>query len=267
MTAQIDDAQSLDRRQVLPPRSLGDLLNETFVIYGNHFWRFVAIVALVQVPVVVLSELSNGEVAAYVVIGVTGAVTITCLFGAAMFAVGQHYVTGEVKIRACYSRVWWRIVSLLGLGIIITGLFFVGLIYAYTIVVSMVVMAALVYCSVAVPCVIFEGYKPIAALKRSFSLVQGSWWRVFGITLVIGLVAIGLGLLLNIPFLGLASVAAPGEATVLSRALLGLGSATTAVAVPPVVAIAITLLYYDLRVRKEAYDLAALSRELGAAPA
>ena len=35
----------------LPERSLGDLLNETFKIYGARFGRIIGLAALIQVPV------------------------------------------------------------------------------------------------------------------------------------------------------------------------------------------------------------------------
>jgi len=46
-----------------------------------------------------------------------------------------------------------------------------------------------------------------------------------------------------------------------------LGSIVVAVAVPPIAGIASTLIYYDLRVRKENYDLTTLSQEMGVAAA
>ena len=42
-----------------------------------------------------------------------------------------------------------------------------------------------------------------------------------------------------------------------------LGGIAVEIVVAPIVFIAGTLLYYDLRVRKEQYDLSALSQEMG----
>jgi hypothetical protein len=70
------------------------------------------------------------------------------------------------------------------------------------------------------------------------------------------------------PF-AIASWLAPGGTTGLTDVIQLLGAVTVSAVVPPVFAIAGTLLYYDLRVRKENYDMSELSRELGlvAAPA
>ena len=123
------------------------------------------------------------------------------------------------------------------------------------------------YWSLAAQAVIVEGYKPVGALKRSYELVKGNWWRVSWITGVILLVLIGLGLVLDAPFALASRLVASDDATVLSTVLRFLSVVTGATVVPPVAAIASTLLYYDLRVRKENYDFATLSGEMGKATA
>jgi hypothetical protein len=121
----------------------------------------------------------------------------------------------------------------------------------------------MVYWSVVVPAVIVEGHRAVAALKRSFGLVRGSWWRVFGITLVVLLVAVGLGLVVASPFALVSRMVAPSGPTTLSETVVWISRAVVLVAVQPVLSIVGTLLYYDLRVRKEEYDLTSLSREMG----
>lgn len=41
--------------------------------------------------------------------------------------------------------------------------------------------------SLSVPVVVREGLGPVAALRRSWELVKGSWWWVFGIIVVVGI--------------------------------------------------------------------------------
>ncbi|MFF2732103.1 hypothetical protein ACFVS9_29855 [Streptomyces sp. NPDC058008] len=48
--------------------------------------------------------------------------------------------------------------------------------------------------------VVFEGQGPVAALRRSSQLVRGDWWRIFGITLLAGLMAGVAGYLVQMPF-------------------------------------------------------------------
>jgi hypothetical protein len=76
----------------------------------------------------------------------------------------------------------------------------------------------------------------------------------------------GLGVVVAVPF-AVASWLAPGGASGVGDLIRLLGDITVLAVVPPVYAIAGTLLYYDLRVRKENYDMSELSRELGLAAA
>ena len=112
-----------------------------------------------------------------------------------------------------------------------------------------------------------EGHKPLEALRRSYALVKGSWWRIFGITLVLWLVVTGLGIVVAILFALIAALAGFEVTSALGTALRFLASLLVEVVVPPIVVIAGTLLYYDMRVRNEKYDLATLSREMGIASA
>jgi len=101
--------------------------------------------------------------------------------------------------------------------------------------------------------IIIEGQGPVAALLRSWALVRGTWWRVFGIGIVFVLV------------LGIAGVfaAIPGLILFMANETLGnlLVSAST-VLVAPIAYVGATLVYFDLRVRKEGYNVEMLRREL-----
>jgi len=67
----------------------------------------------------------------------------------------------------------------------------------------------------------------------------------------------------NIPFVVLAGLSGTGLASTTSMAIQGIGSIFVETIVLPVLFIAVTLLYYDLRVRKEQYNVSALSEEMG----
>jgi hypothetical protein len=262
--------------QALLPRGLGALLDETFAIYGRHLRRWLVMAALVQVPVglvsIGLGQISGIPAVGFVayVLGVAGAVLV---YSAIAYGVGQHYVTGAVEVRECYERAWWRVQSLTLLALapmaallaIALSLRYGGDLAGATLALLMVLLAvvAAVYWSMAVPAVVIEGKRALGSLKRGFALVQGSWWRALGIALTLVLVALGMAIILTIP-VGLAAALSGGNLASRSMAvLIGAGDLVVTVVVPPVLMIAWTLLYNDLRVRKEEYDVAAMSRELG----
>ena len=86
-----------------------------------------------------------------------------------------------------------------------------------------------------------------------------------GVALTLMLVALGMAIVLTIP-VGLAAALSGGSLASRSMAvLIGTGDLVVMVVVPPFMMIAWTLLYNDFRVRKEEYDVAAMSKELGIA--
>ncbi len=271
--------------KAFPVRSLGELLNETFAIYGKRFKRIIGLVALVQVPVGLLALIPNAGAATFAALLVVGLLATIIVYGVTISAVGQHYLTGEIGIGSSYARVWRQVVSLASLALIVAPvlalgaasliLFFLVLGAASLITFFLVLGAALlvlffpaiVLLGVAVPAVVVEGRGPTAALRRAFEIVRGSWLRASGIALVILLVMIGLGLLVQTPFALASYVAAPEGASALGSLFRFAGGPLVLIVTPPVAAIAFTLLYYDLRVRIEGYDLEALSQEMGVATA
>ena len=253
--------ETLGASPALPERSLGDLLNETFAIYGKRFRRIIGLAALIQVPVGLLGLIPAPGVATFAVIGIVGLLAMVALYGATISAIGQHYVTGEIGIGSAYSRVWWRVASLLAVAVVLAPVLALG---AASLVLAVPAIAVL---CIAVPAVVVEGHRPGAALRRVVAIMRGSWLRVSGIILVVLLVMIGLALLVQAPFAIASNVAAPEGSTALGDALRFAGSLVTRTVAPPVAAIAFTLLYYDLRVRREGYDMHALSREMGVAAA
>ena len=263
MTLRSFGSGTLQQPLTLVPRNLGDILNETFAVYGKRLKRLLVMVAVVQVPVTVIAQLLPPGVPGYVVAGAMTVTGMILVYAAGVFAVGQHYVTGEIDIGRCYRRVSWRLMSLTLTALVIVLTVGIGAVLFFIVFPVVVAVAYAVYWSMTTQTIMVEGYKLSAALRRSFDLVRGAWWRVFGFRLVFVLVGMGLGFLVYVPFALLSWIVAPDDATSASLAIQTVGTVAAAVAVPPVIFIAGTLLYYDLRVRKEDYDIATLSQEMG----
>jgi hypothetical protein len=93
--------------------------------------------------------------------------------------------------------------------------------------------------------VVAEQLGPIEGLKRSANLVRGQWWRVFGIALVISVVAAVLAGLLAVPLEVVGYVADSGPLVLLGQIAADAISLSFA-------ALAGTLLFFDARARKRA---------------
>ena len=110
----------------------------------------------------------------------------------------------------------------------------------------------------AAPIVILERLGPVAALRRSWRLVRGSTGRVFGITVLVGLIT---GIL-STAVSALLSVATQFGDDTLRLILNQLTTLLADVVILPISLIVIVLLYYDLRIRREAFDIEMLAANL-----
>ena len=188
--------------------------------------------------------------------------------GIIVAAVAMQYATGRIDVGACYGRAWWRVISLVILGLLLFGLVVLMIVgFALFIVPGIVIMALIIYWSVDVPAVVIEGCKPISALRRSFELVRDNWWRTFATILLMALTVIGftimLTLLLSAPLALLGDDGLSEAMTQVSSAFLGM---LTNAIILPIAATVGALIYLDLRARDDDYDIEMLSEELGLEP-
>lgn len=115
--------------------------------------------------------------------------------------------------------------------------------------------------------IVIEGYNAFGALRRSWDMMQGSFWRIFGsvvlltilVQLIIGLPASLVGIAIDF-FLG--SGSDPLHNFTLRQSITTLVSYTAQILVLPIQLIAYTLLYYDVRVRREGLDLELMTQAL-----
>ncbi len=237
----------------LRPRDLGELLNETFHIYGRNFGLFFRIALISQVPVFIGSLLPG--IAANTVFLVIGIVVYIIAAGAAAVAVAFHYLGKQARLSECYGRAVNVAMSLVGCAIVVLIALAVSVVLGVIVVGIVLFFYLLVAWYFYVPTVVFEGRRgPLQPLARSRALVKGSWWRVFGIGVVYFVILAILGLVASIP--GSIAQAANAEA---GSVLFAVGGAIVA----PVGYIGATVVYIDLRVRKEGYTLEAMAREVG----
>lgn len=172
-------------------------------------------------------------------------------------AIADAYLGEEVGWRSSLSFalrrlpaiVWLTILSfiLVGLG---TLLLIIPGVYLY------------VAFTVAVPVLLVEGAGPWRSLRRSRQLVRGRWWGTLGVavvgSLLVSVVSLAVGgLLVGVAF------ANPARNTVTGFVLNTLAATLGSMIATPAAAAFVTVLYIDLRVRKEGFDLLLLARGLG----
>ena len=290
-----------DQPQRLRPLDVTGIIDTAINLYRQNFALFAGVVAVLAVPQAILSAViaaststtaltasqsGNSDIHLHpsAVTGTVGPALLSFLFGIVItgalarvisarylgepMAVGQAYVS--VGIGRFASLVAASILSILVLtivplvAILVIVIMVVAAFPTAVIVLSsiLVVVAALlldiklwVHFLFIPQSMVIERYGIIGSFQRSWTLVRGSYWRVFGIMLLVLLmVSVIEGILAAV--LGLALAFAPHVAIVLLSALLG-------ILLQPFEYGAMTLLYYDLRVRKEGFDLEHLAAHHG----
>src|ERR1022692_1083236 len=110
--------------------------------------------------------------------------------------------------------------------------------------------------SLVMPAVVLERLRPFGALRRSWRLVRGSFWRLFGILLLTEIIVLVASAGLAAPFsvarlVIYGTTSLTGAASVGSLSISAIGGIISGTLISPVRAGVIVLLYTDLRMGKE----------------
>jgi len=246
---------------VLRPLSTSELLDKTFHLYRNNFVLFLLITATPQVVVLALrlwyaTTLTirlAGTPGARILISLIAYLAIEISAAATVIAVSNRYLDRPITAgqafagaKASMLRVAW--ISLLvilaaGLGLV---LLIVPGVYLW------------LMWSLAVPVTVLEGGGFHVSTKRSKNLTKGSRGRIFVIYLLIAALAYVISVIFQIP-LGIFMVVLRGHVGSHSLPMIAVmssaGTLLSTSLVGPLATIALTLIYYDERVRKEGFDL------------
>jgi hypothetical protein len=246
--------------------STGELLDRTFSLYRSHFGLFVGIFALPYLVVLafrlvglvfqsqspqisnILMNLVWSMGALFLILIVSAASQ-----AAAVVAVSNLHLDRPASVMDSFSTVKGEIPGVIGVSLLVgmaSGVAF------FAFIVPGVLL--LIMWSLAVPAKVLEHRSATDSMSRSMELTKGSRGRIFVIGLLIFVLSIGVSWLLQWPILiaagfsmktGIQRMAIGWQVAALvaefvSRSLVGaLGT------------IALSLVYYDQRVRKEAFDL------------
>jgi len=252
----------------LRPLSTGELLDRTFSLYRNHFLLFFGVAAL---PHLVLLAYTLAGLAIrpnapqsfttvlWSLLWGLGTAVLSLLVGATaqagtVIAVSEVHLERPASVMAAFSRVTPRIATVIGLTIVMGIAVAIG----FVLLIVPGVLLILIW-SLAVPVAVLENKGVGDSLSRSYQLTQGHWGRIFVIWLLFFVLSLAVAGLLQWPILfATAAESRAGGATTVLVALQVVSaviSFATQSLVSPLATIAFSLVYYDERVRKEAFDL------------
>jgi Membrane domain of glycerophosphoryl diester phosphodiesterase len=268
----------------LRPLSLGEILDRTFSLYRKHFMLFLGITAIPHLLPLVLNfmqilftgplanlgrtqslKAGSGEI---ILLGIvtpllSALVTVIAyLFsqGATVYAVSDLYLGRPTTIGESLRKMWGQLANLFGVTIL-NGFAILVSLLAF-IIPGIYVACRLVTC---IPAALLEDLGARSSLERSWTLTKDYAGRSFLIYVLYLAMLYGIITLFAIPFT-IMIAAAPKDPSVLrmSTMLLQIGTFIAQVLVGPFFLIAISVFYYDLRVKKEAFDLQMMINPLGA---
>jgi hypothetical protein len=259
----------------LRPLSTGELLDRTFSLYRSHFGLFVGIFALPHLVVLAFQCLGAAvghQGSQLAQLGAQffwsmGALFLTVIVSAAsqaatVVAVSHVHLDRPATVSDSFSRVKGEIGGVIGLSILV-GL---GVGFGFIALVVPGVLLALMW-SLAVPVKILENKGITDAMSRSSDLTKGDRGRIFVIWLLFIILGVAVGLLLRWPLetaAGVSSIAGLQRKSGVWQVALLVSTFVSECLVGPLGTIAFSLVYYDERVRKEAFDLQLMMTTLDA---
>lgn len=209
------------------------------------------------------------------------------------FAISDRYLSRDTSIRACYGRVFrggvfWRLLA----ALLLKALVWTGAVAAMAIPIALVgaaieslsdvlaavliaalivggaVAAAVVWVKLALvePALIIEVRGARDAVSRSWSLIKGNVTKAFWLLVIVFLIVAVIAAVVTGPTQTIISINTQAGRHV-SDWIVALNMVLAIlvnVMLTPFASIVSILLYYDIRIRREGFDLQVLAEELGA---
>ncbi len=272
------------------PLSVGEVLDVAINVYLRHAGTLFRVVLVVVAPVEVVSSLvqlsalpdaanrpalsppAPGEtqpirpdevwtaVAGFGVVFLLAFVAGTIATGACFKAVADAYLGEQPAWRSSLRFALARVHSILWVTILGGILVVLGLLLCVLPGIWLWIAFA-----VAVPVLLTEGVKGRRALGRSRRLVKGRWWQTFALVLI-GYLLASIATAVLAGLVEATALTDVGETTVAYFTLSTVANVVASVLTTPFIAAFVTVLYFDLRVRKEGFDLELLAERIGLEP-
>jgi hypothetical protein len=253
----------------LRPLAFGEVLDRSFALYRKLFAPLL-IVSLVSNAIPQLLGLlgtmqggwigAPGLTIASAVLGIIGGSVATA---ASTLLVAGYFLDRPVDLAQAFSGATAKIVPIILASILFMLVIVLGLVAL--VVPGMIATSGLILAFTAIT---VEGLGPVDALGRSWELTKGFKGRMFGLLAVffaiLYILMIGSSIILGIVLaafggeLDTGAQLAAGQVPTFMVAIAA-GTAVVQVVVNPVLYCLLVTAYYDLRVRKEGFDLELLA--------
>ncbi len=260
------------------PLSVGELLDAAFAAVRRNFGTLVLCTLVVVVPVAIVNSLisastsdsafdfttsatiTNDEIGPYLAgtlaTALLSLVAQTLTAAACLRTLGGDVVGSRASARESLRYAASRLGPLLWLAVLYALALVAGVLMCFV----GAIWLGVLFC-LATPALLFEEARGADAMQRSRKLIEGHWWRVFG-ALAVGylIVAVIQGLLTAL--VG-GVILANSDSELSNAAVVTLANIIGLALSLPFASALLTYIYFDLRVRKEGFDLQLLAQRIG----
>lgn len=228
---------------LLRPRSAVEIIDAAFALYRANFVTLAVIALAVLGPFKIIATLVGGTTGS--VIELLSGLLTPIVVGASLAVVSDAMHDRPISVGSAFGQIADRWSTL------ITTAFAQGIL-VFLAALLLLIPGVLVFCwTFAAPAVVVVERESsvTAAISRSRQLAKGYFWHVFGtlalswLVVIVLLVALAIGVGLLSKFIGF------------SDEITGFLASWAFTLMVPIAALANAILYFDLRVRSEAYDI------------
>ena len=262
------------------PRRATELVDASFQLLRRYYPQLVTVSAITMSPGVLVRiltrdvmsnpQLMTANPGPLFAVGIAALLCVTVCDAVLTIAVSDGYLNGEIDLARAFGTGMRKIIS------VFLASFFRGLLVllaAFAVAIGVAIVASLkmpvlfvlivplaiwlmVYVLLRtfaiIPVVVLENVGANTSMGRTLALSKDCAAHIF--------FSLGLAFFLYFIFSGI--ISALGM-TLLSPATAGIIGAVLIIPIYPLLTVVSTMLYYDLRIRKEGFDLEIMSRELG----
>jgi hypothetical protein len=262
------------------PRRATELVDASFQLLRRYYPQFVTVSAITMAPgvlmrIIMRDQMSNPQVMTanpgpLFAVGLVAVLCVTVCDAVLTIAVSDGYLGGEVDLARAFGTGMRKIVQVffasmfrgllvalavlvLGIGAGLVAVLKSPILFVLIVPLAIWVMVYVLLRTFAIiPVVVLENVGANTAMTRTLQLSQHCAAHVF--------FSLGLAFFLYFVFSGIISALG---VTLLTPATAGIIGAVLIIPIYPLLTVVSTMLYYDLRIRKEGFDLEIMSRELG----
>ena len=262
------------------PRRATELVDASFQLLRRYYPQLVTVSVITMSPGVLVRiltrdvmsnpQLMTANPGPLFAVGIAALLCVTVCDAVLTIAVSDGYLNGEIDLARAFGTGMRKIIS------VFLASFFRGLLVllaAFAVAIGVAIVASLkmpvlfvlivplaiwlmVYVLLRtfaiIPVVVLENVGANTSMGRTLALSKDCAAHIF--------FSLGLAFFLYFIFSGI--ISALGM-TLLSPATAGIIGAVLIIPIYPLLTVVSTMLYYDLRIRKEGFDLEIMSRELG----